>query len=88
MEPVTPPRGWLEPDDREPKYRPKKIIAPGIRAALNKLNREKDSHRPECPMGQCGSISTLCLCSELDKADQDAKRDFLREETLDNFNDA
>ena len=37
------------------------IIAEGLR----KLNAEKDSHSPYCPMGMVGKISSTCLCAIL-----------------------
>lgn len=38
-------------------------------ARFNALMAEKDAHRAECPMGQVGKISTLCVCKELEKSE-------------------
>lgn len=75
MEQVTYPAGWYETDDRETQEAPRKIVAPGIFDALRALNAEKDAHRAECPMGQCGRISTLCMCAELDVAEKEAQEE-------------
>ncbi len=40
-----------------------------------RFNAEKDAHRAECPMGQVGKISTLCVCAELKKAEDAAAAD-------------
>lgn len=40
---------------------------------LRRLNAAKDAHRDGCPMGLCGSTSTLCLCKELAAAELAAK---------------
>jgi hypothetical protein len=67
-------------DTREDRYfygldqadRPRPRYTAEETARFNALMAEKDAHRAECPMGQCGTISTLCVCAELQKAEEAA----------------
>lgn len=74
MENIKTPAGWLEPEVKrgewiDAKKAGKPWPTPSQWAELRKLNAEKDAHRAECPMGQVGKISTLCVCKELAKAE-------------------
>ncbi len=64
-------------DTREDRYfygleqadRPRPRYIAEQTARFNALMAEKDAHRSECPMGQVGKISTLCVCREISTAE-------------------
>ena len=64
-------------DTREDRYfygltrddRPRPRYTREETSRFDALMAAKDDHRPQCPMGMVGTISTLCFCAELKKAE-------------------